>query len=403
MSSPRGIRGNLPQFGLVMAVNGLVGALVGQERSLIPLLAESGFGIASGLATSAFLVTFGLAKAPTNLLAGILAERFGPRRVLIAGWLAGLPVPLLLMWAPTWSWVIAANLFLGVSQGLTWSTTILMNIDLARDDQRGRAVGLNEFAGYAAVGVSAFVSGVVADRFGVRPEPFILGLGVVILGTILSAIAVRDVPARTRQHILPSVVSLFRDRPLNTCARVGLVNNANDAFAWALLPLLLTRADLTTTETAAVAATYPFVWGVLQLFTGPISDHVGRRLPIGVGMMMQAGALASFSLTQRLGSSLVAAAVLGMGTALAYPALIAAAADAAPGERRPSAIGFFRLWRDAGYVAGALLFGAVADVWGLPAAAAAAAIVTAASGLDATVNLDKKYSREPLTAPTMAP
>ena len=397
----RGIRANLSQFVLLIGINALVGVLVGQERSLIPLLAEREFGLASGLATSLFLVTFGLAKAPSNLVAGLLSERFGPRRVLILGWLVGLPVPLLLMWAPSWGWVIAANLLLGVNQGLTWSTTVLMKIQLSGDDERGRAVGLNEFAGYVAVGVSALVSGLLADRFGIRPEPFVLGLVVVAVGASLSAFVVRDTHTITdlRPHL--QIRSLFQDRLLMTCARTGLVNNANDAFAWALLPLLLTNADLSTAQIAAVAATYPIVWGVLQLFTGPLSDRIGRRIPIGAGMLLQAAGLATFSATQQIAPALLAAAVLGVGTALTYPALIAAAADMAPEHRRPSSIGFFRMWRDAGYVTGALVFGSVADLWGLAAAAAAAALVTAASGLDATLNLREKHSSERLIAPTM--
>jgi MFS family permease len=396
----RGIRANLPQFTLLIGINALVGALVGQERSLIPLLAERQFGLASGLATSLFLVTFGLAKAPSNLIAGLLAERFGPKRVLIAGWLVGFPVPLLLMLAPSWSWVIAANLLLGINQGLTWSTTVLMKIQLAGDHERGRAVGLNEFAGYAAVGLSAFASGVLAERFGIRPEPFLLGLAVVLGGALLSSLVVRDthsVVPRSHLQIRP----LFRDRLLRICARTGLVNNANDAFAWALLPLLLARADFSTAQIAAVVATYPIVWGVLQLITGPLSDRVGRRAPIGAGMLLQAAGLAGFTLTQQIVAAIASAAVLGLGTALAYPALIAAAADLAPEHRRPSAIGFFRMWRDSGYVVGALVFGSVADLWGLQAAATAAAAITAIEGIDATVNLREKHSSERLIAPTM--
>ncbi|MGI8407143.1 MAG: MFS transporter [Actinomycetota bacterium] len=403
MTRGRGIRANLPQFALLIGINALVGALVGQERSLIPLLAEGGFGLTSGFATSLFLVTFGLAKAPSNLIAGLLAERFGPRRVLIAGWLVGVPVPLLLMWAPSWGWVIAANLLLGINQGFTWSMTVLMKIQLAGEHERGRAVGLNEFAGYTAVGLSALGSGLLAERFGIQPEPFLLGLLIVVLGTVLSSFLVRDTHLVTHLSSQLQMRPLFGDRRLRICARAGLVNNANDAFAWALLPLLLTEADLSTGQIAAVVATYPIVWGVLQLFTGPLSDRIGRRIPIGGGMLLQAVGLASFSMTQQLTTALAAATILGLGTALAYPALIAAAADMAPEHRRPSAIGFFRMWRDAGYVVGALVFGFVADAWGLPAAAVTAGVLTAASGLDVAVNLRRKHSSERLIAPTMSP
>lgn len=404
MTRPQsGIKGSGRQFALLVVINALVGTLVGQERSLIPLLAEREFDLTAGLATSAFLITFGLAKAPSNLVAGLLIERFGPRRVLIAGWLIGAPVPLMLMTAPSWSWVIAANLLLGINQGLCWSTALLMKIRIAGDEERGRAVGFNEFAGYAAVGVSAFASGLLAERFGVRPEPFILGVVVVVLGAGLSSVALRDLRVDPSPDAPRGLAPLWASPPLLSSARTGLVNNANDAFAWALLPLLLLQADMSTAEIAAIAATYPIVWGVLQLVTGPLSDRTGRRAPIVTGMVLQAGALVSFSMTQNLVPSLAAAAVLGLGTALAYPALIAAAADAFPGPRQPSAVGFFRMWRDFGYVVGAVAFGGVADIWGLPAAAAAAGLATGLAAVDAAANLPKKHSSKPLNEPTMLP
>lgn len=402
MTGPRGIRTNVAQFSLLVGINGLVGALVGQERTLVPLLAEEQFGVRAGLATTSFLVTFGLAKAPSNLAAGYLAERFGPKRVLVLGWLTGMPVPLILMWAPSWAWVIAANLFLGVNQGLTWSTTVLMKIQLAGDHQRGRAVGLNEFAGYSAMGISALFSGVLADRFGLQPEPFVLGAAIVLTGVLFSAFWVREARPPTPEGSRAQHSRLPRDRLLLTCARTGLVNNANDAFAWALLPLLLTQGDFATSEVATVVATYPIVWGILQPFTGALSDRLGRRAPIAAGMLLQALALAGFTLTRSVGPALSAAALLGAGTALAYPSLIAAVADLAPEHRRPSAIGFFRMCRDAGYVVGALAFGSIAGSWGLRGAAAAAALATALSGLDATLNLRPKLSSELLTRPTMS-
>lgn len=394
----RGIRANLGQFSLLMVMNALVGALVGQERSLIPLLAERGFGISSGLATSLFLVTFGLAKAPSNLIAGLLAERFGPRRVLILGWLIGAPVPVMLMFAPSWGWVIGANLLLGVNQGLTWSTTVLMKMQLADDHERGRAVGLNEFAGYAAVGLSAFASGLLAETFGIRPEPFVLGAAVVVTGIVISGWMIRDTHRVTILAPHRGIRSLTSNPTLRTCSRIGLVNNANDAFVWALMPLLLTRADLTTTEIATVAAAYPVAWGVLQLYTGALSDRIGRRSPIAYGMLLQASALGLLALTRSLWGSVAAAVVLGAGTALTYPSLIAAVADSVPEHKRPSAIGVFRMWRDAGYVAGAIVFGGAADLWGLTTAAVVAAVATGLAGLDALLTLEERSSEHLITS-----
>lgn len=392
--TPSGIRHNLGQFSLLVVMNALVGALVGQERTLIPLLAEQGFGISSSLATSLFLVTFGLAKAPSNLAAGLLAERYGPRRVQTLGWLIGIPVPLMLMFGPSWAWVIAANLLLGINQGLTWSSNVLMKIQLAGDHERGRAVGLNEFSGYTAVGISAFVSGLLADAYGVRPEPFVLGIVVVAAGLVLSR-WLRDGETVSARSAMEAPFS--RKGPvLRTCARIGLTNNANDAFVWALMPVLLVQAGMTVGQVAAVAAAYPITWGMLQLVTGEVSDRIGRRAPIVTGMMLQAIALVGLSLSGSLLPSLGAAVILGGGTALAYPSLIAAVADATPERKRPSAIGAFRMWRDLGYVAGALIFGGIADLWGLTAAALAAAGVTTAAALDALFTLPAQDSIERL-------
>ncbi|MFP5299415.1 MAG: MFS transporter, partial [Actinomycetota bacterium] len=287
----RGIKNNLRQFTLLIAMNALVGALVGQERTLIPLLAEHEFAVSSSLATSLFLVTFGLAKAPSNLLAGLLAERYGPRRVQIWGWIFGIPVPLMLMFGPSWGWVIAANLLLGINQGLTWSTTVLMKIQLAADHERGKAVGLNEFAGYSAVGLSALLSGLIADKMGIRPAPFVLGMVVVLAGVVFSGRWLRDSHRVTVRHPHLELRAIRGNPVLRICSRTGLVNNANDAFVWALMPVLLARAGMATGQIAVVAAAYPIAWGVLQLATGTMSDRLGRKGPIAGGMLLQAVAL----------------------------------------------------------------------------------------------------------------
>lgn len=384
-----GIRRNLPQFSLLVVINGLVGALVGQERTLLPLVAEGRFGLTSALATSAFLISFGLSKAPSNLLAGFLADRIGRRRVMQIGWVVGMPVPFILMIADSWSWVLVANVLLGVNQGLTWSTTVLMKVDLAGPDERGRAIGWNEAAGYTAVGVSAFASGLLADRFGVGFQPFVLGAVVVFLGGLLT-LRLRETwdpasaPNVTTRARLREVA---RDPLLRACSRIGLINNANDAFVWALLPLLLLDAGRTTAEIALVAATYPVMWGLLQLLTGPLSDRLGRRTPVAAGMSLQTISLLAFALGGSLWSNIGAAAALGLGTALAYPALIAAAVDSASPHARASSVGFFRMWRDAGYALGAIGFGAAADAWGLSAATVVVAVVTGMAALDAVAHL----------------
>ncbi len=402
-TSRHGIGPHLPQFALLIGVNALVGALVGQERTLVPFLAEREFGVESAVATSAFLITFGLAKAPSNLLAGFLAARLGRKNVLVAGWLIGLPVPLLLLWAPSWHWVILANLLLGINQGFTWSATVLMKIDLAGDDQRGLAVGLNEGAGYMAVGVSAFATGLLADRYGIRFEPFLLGSAIAALGLASSVFLVRETrePGSSVRPLPGNLRSVARDPQLLACSRTGLINNANDAFAWALLPLLLLQSGRSVAEVTAIAATYPIVWGALQLVAGPLSDRIGRRMPVVAGMLMQAIGIAAFSVFHGLGSGIAAAALLGLGTALAYPALLAAAADAVPENKRPAALGFFRMWRDGGYVLGALGFGVVADAWGLGVAALVAAGATGVAGVDGFLHLAGGNSSERLRTRTM--
>jgi MFS family permease len=391
-----GIRPNLAQFALLVGVNGLVGALVGQERTLVPLLGERVFAVGSSTALMLFIVSFGLAKAAANLAAGYLADRIGRRKVLLLGWAFGIPVPIALMLAPTWGWVIAANVLLGINQGLAWSATVMMKIDLAGPRQRGLAMGLNEFAGYVAVAVSAAASGWLASRYGLRPEPMFLGLAVAGLGLGLSSLWVRETTSHMelenrsaggRSFLEVAALGSYRHRGLAAVSRTGLVNNANDALAWGLLPVLLVGQGLTIVQLGAVASVYPAVWGVGQLLTGALSDRTGRRLPVAVGMWTQASALLWFWAGDGFAEMMGAAVLLGLGTALTYPALLAAVGDLAAPSWRATAVGVYRTWRDGGYVVGAIAAGILADLFDTRTALLAVAGATALSGLDAWVNL----------------
>jgi MFS family permease len=411
-----GLRANLAQFSLLVGVNALVGGMVGQERSLLSLLATGVFGLAAVSAALTYIIAFGLTKAATNFLAGALADRHGRKPVLVVGWLAGLPVPLLIIWAPTWSWIVAANVLLGVNQGLCWSTTVIMKIDLAGPRRRGLAMGLNEAAGYLAVALTAFLTGLIAARAGLRPEPFYLGLAYAGLGLGLSVLLVRETrgharlegqltgPGRTTDpdpgpddgpasaDERPStrevlVRTSLREPAMSACSQAGLVNNLNDGLAWGLLPLLFVRAGLSVGQVGLLAALYPAVWGLGQLLTGPLSDRLGRKPLITGGMLVQAVALAG---TAAAGSFLpwaACAVLLGAGTAMVYPTLLAAIGDVAHPSWRATAVGVYRLWRDAGFAAGALLAGLVADLAGLEAAVWVVAVLTAASGLLVAVRM----------------
>ncbi|MGH9002699.1 MAG: MFS transporter [Acidimicrobiia bacterium] len=389
-----GIRANLAQFSLLVAVNALVGGTIGQERTVLPLLAEREFGLAAHTAGLTFIVAFGITKALTNLVAGALSDRVGRKPVLVAGWIIGIPVPLMLIWAPAWGWVIAANVLLGVNQGLTWSTTVIMKIDLAGPERRGLAMGLNEAAGYGAVAATALFTGWIATNHGLRPGPFLLGAAYIALGLGLSTVFVRETRDHARQeaadHHTPGeqltvgrvlTHTALHDRDLLAVNQAGLVNNLNDGLAWGLLPVLFAADGLTVADIGLLAALYPAVWGAGQLVTGALSDRAGRKPLIVGGMLTQAAALALFATATGVAPWALAAVALGAGTALVYPTLLAAIGDVAHPAWRASAVGVYRLWRDSGYALGALIAGITADLIGLRGAVATVAALTAASGL----------------------
>ncbi len=397
-----GLRANLPQFALLVVVNAFVGAMVGMERSILPAVAEREFQIAARAAILSFIVVFGVAKALTNYAAGRWADALGRKRILVGGWLIAIPVPFLLMWAPTWNWVLVANLLLGISQGLTWSTTVIMKIDLVGPGQRGLAMGINEFAGYLAVAASALATGWVAATYGLRPQPFYLGVIFVAVGLALSALVVRDTSPHVRHEsaslggpppetpLTPREVfwrTTLHDRNLSSVTQAGLVNNLNDGMAWGLFPLVFAAAGLDFRAIGALAAIYPATWGLGQLVTGALSDRIGRKPLIVWGMWVQAGGILAISLTEAFTGFALGAVLLGLGTAMVYPTLLAAVGDVAHPAWRASSVGVYRLWRDLGYALGALVAGLVADAFGLSVALRTIAALTFASGLMAAMRM----------------
>jgi MFS family permease len=397
IAEPRlGLRENIAQFSILMVVNAFVGAMVGMERSILPAIAEQDFHLAARSAVLSFIVVFGVSKACTNYLAGRLADQYGRKRVLIAGWLIAAPVPWLLMWAPSWRWVLIANVLLGISQGFTWSATVIMKIDLAGGSKRGLAMGINEFAGYLAVAASALATGWVAARYGLRPEPFYLGIGFVACGLVLSLFVVREtkhfVALESKTHSAPAPsaapsqreifwLTTWRDRNLSSVSQAGLVNNLNDGMAWGLFPLLFAASAMSLQQIGVLAAIYPAVWGVAQLFTGVLSDRVGRKWLIASGMWVQALGIAVTVEWTAFAGFVLGAVLLGIGTAMVYPTLLAAIGDVAHPSWRASAVGVYRLWRDLGYAAGAVIAGLTADALGLSAACWLVGALTFFSGL----------------------
>ena len=416
-SRPRlGLRQNAAQFSLLVAVNALVGGMLGQERTVVPLLGEREFGLTAYTAGLTFILVFGLAKAAANYFAGTWSDRYGRKPVLVVGWLVAVPVPLLLIWAPSWAWVVAANVLLGISQGLTWSTTVVMKIDLVGPERRGFAMGLNEAAGYGAVALTALVTGYLAEAYGLRPAPFLLGIAFAALGLGLSTLAVRETREHARleasghvgradgrhDHLHDElsdrevfVQTSFREPALSSASQAGLVNNLNDGLAWGLFPVLFAAAGLSVGSIGLLAALYPAVWGAGQLVTGTLSDRWGRKWLIAAGMGVQAVGLAVTAVGETFAVWAVAAVLLGAGTAMVYPTLLAAIGDVAHPAWRARSVGIYRLWRDGGFAVGALLAGVLADAFGIRAAVWAVAALTALSGLVVAVRMYETHQDQP--------
>ena len=406
-----GLRANWQQFTLLVIINAFVGGMVGLERSTVPLLGHQVFGLASTTAVLSFIVSFGVVKALANLFAGRLSDRIGRKGVLVAGWLVGLPVPLLIIFAPSWGWVVFANVLLGINQGLCWSTTVIMKIDLVGPARRGLAMGLNEAAGYGAVSLAAIAAGYLAATYALRPQPFLLGIGFALAGLLLSLFFVREshgharheaamlaspagqaaasahqTPLPEQQAAPPSFKDIFlftswKNRTLFSVSQAGLVNNLNDGLAWGLFPLFFAARGVSLVQIGLLAGIYPGVWGTAQLLTGALSDRLGRKGMIAGGMMLQGIAIGLIPFTQGFVWWAVDLILLGLGTALVYPTLLAAVSDVAHPAWRASAVGVYRLWRDSGYAIGALLAGVLADLFGVSWAIGVIAGVTFLSGV----------------------
>ncbi|MBC7294893.1 MAG: MFS transporter [Dietzia sp.] len=403
-----GLKANAAQFTLLVAINALVGGMVGQQQTVLPLLATELFGLTGYTFIFTYVAAFGVTKAIANYFAGTFSDRYGRKPVLLVGWLFAIPVPLMLIWAPDWTWVVAANILLGINQGLTWSTTVVMKIDLVGPRQRGLAMGLNEAAGYGAVAVTSLLAGYLAGQYGLRPAPFLVGVAYTALALVLSGIFVRE----TRDHALLdagrhtarpdglhdhlhadmtdreiAIQTSFREPALSSASQAGLVNNLNFGLSWGLFPLLFATAGLTVGQIGLLFALYPAVWGVGQLFTGALSDRVGRKHLISVGMATQAAALVVIALGNGFGMWAVGTMILGAGTAMVYPTLLAAIGDVAHPVWRGRAVGVYRVWRDLGYAVGAVFGGIVADAMGMHAAVWAAAAVSAASAAAVAIRM----------------
>ena len=385
-----GLKENWKQFALLVIINGFVGGMVGLERSILPQIAEKEFAIAAKTAILSFIIVFGIVKAITNYYTGTLANKFGRKKLLVAGWIIGIPIPFILMFAPNWSWIIAANVLLGINQGLTWSSTVVMKIDLVGEKQRGFAMGLNEFAGYIAVAFVAFLTGFIASEYGIRPYPFYIGIVLVVLGLAGSIFFIKDtkhhVAKETINNDIPRLKNIFRDttwknKNLGSVTQAGLINNLNDGMAWGIFPILLASKGFTIGEIGIVTAIYPAVWGIGQLFTGKMADKFCKKDMLYTGMLLQAIALIVLVFANTMVHFVLLSSILGWGTAMVYPTFLATVAENTHPLDRAKSIGIFRFWRDLGYAIGAILTGIVADLISINAAIIFIGLLTFASSM----------------------
>jgi len=390
MNVQLGLKENWRQFTLLVIVNAFVGGMIGLERTIIPQIAEADFGLAAKTAILSFIVVFGITKAITNYYTGTLANRFGRKNLLVTGWLFALPVPLLLIYAPHWNWIIVANIFLGISQGLTWSSTVVMKIDLVGEKDRGFAMGLNEFAGYVALAAVAFFTGYIASNYGLRPYPFYIGIVLGVVGLLLSWLFVKDTHKHVQLEAISSTIPLLKNifwettwkhKNLGSITQAGLINNLNDGMVWGLFPLLLVSKGFDLHETGIIVAIYPAVWGLGQLYSGKLADNYCKKTLLFLGMFLQAIALLGMVWANSFFWFIALSSLLGIGTAIVYPTFLAAISDYTHPDQRPRSIGIFRLWRDLGYAIGAILTGLIADRFGLPAPILAIGLLTLASSL----------------------
>jgi len=418
-----GLRENIGQFSLLVLITAFVGSMVGLERTVVPLIGEQEFGLASKTAIVSFIISFGIVKAICNFFAARISESWGRKRVLVLGWIIGLPVPFIIIYANRWIWFDVANIVLGINQALTWSMTVIMKVDLVGPKRRGLALGLNEFAGYLAVGTMAYVTGEIAAAYSLRPEPFYLGIGIAALGLVCSVLFVRETidyaRFEARQHTShapaltsassdnpgarhPSVKEIFaltswKERALSSCSQAGLVNNLNDGMSWGIYPLFFSSHGLGVAAIGIIKAVYPAVWGLLQPITGPLSDRLGRKWLIAGGMGVQAVGIWLTVLVPTYSWWILAAVLQGLGTAMVYPVLLAAISDVAHAGWRATSMGVYRFWRDLGYAIGALLAGLIADLLGMAAAIHVVAALTLLSGLIVALRM---YETLPERRPT---